>query len=79
MNKVFFCFSSVLQNEQSGSTEKKMGVFSKGQVQIDATVNKTAFATGNRIPFNYRLCFISQKIFWGFWFRGLRYQPTVDL
>uniref|UniRef100_A0A1A8IAP6 Arrestin C-terminal-like domain-containing protein n=3 Tax=Nothobranchius kuhntae TaxID=321403 RepID=A0A1A8IAP6_NOTKU len=38
-----------LMSPQVGSTDKKMGVFSKGQVHMDVTVNKTAFAPGESI------------------------------
>ncbi|MEQ2241268.1 hypothetical protein ILYODFUR_023619 [Ilyodon furcidens] len=40
------CSFSVIQSQQVGTTEKKMGIFSKGQVHMEATVNKTAYAPG---------------------------------
>uniref|UniRef100_A0A3Q2EER7 Arrestin domain-containing protein 3-like n=1 Tax=Cyprinodon variegatus TaxID=28743 RepID=A0A3Q2EER7_CYPVA len=45
VSKSFSNFRTLL-NEQTGSTEKRMGLFSKGQVHLDATVNKTAYTPG---------------------------------
>uniref|UniRef100_A0A3B3TJQ3 Arrestin domain-containing protein 3-like n=1 Tax=Poecilia latipinna TaxID=48699 RepID=A0A3B3TJQ3_9TELE len=51
VSKSFSNFNALL-SPQVGSTEKKMGMFSKGQVHMDATVNKTAYAPGSRISFS---------------------------
>uniref|UniRef100_A0A096LZJ0 Arrestin domain-containing protein 3-like n=1 Tax=Poecilia formosa TaxID=48698 RepID=A0A096LZJ0_POEFO len=48
VSKSFSNFNALLL-PQVGSTEKKMGMFSKGQVHMDATVNKTAYAPGETI------------------------------
>uniref|UniRef100_A0A3B3TIZ4 Arrestin domain-containing protein 3-like n=1 Tax=Poecilia latipinna TaxID=48699 RepID=A0A3B3TIZ4_9TELE len=48
LNFVSKSFSN-FNSPQVGSTEKKMGMFSKGQVHMDATVNKTAYAPGETI------------------------------
>ncbi|XP_047236259.1 arrestin domain-containing protein 3 isoform X2 [Girardinichthys multiradiatus] len=45
VSKSFSNFSSLL-SQQVGTTEKKMGIFSRGQVHMEATVNKTAYAPG---------------------------------
>ncbi|XP_038125745.1 arrestin domain-containing protein 3-like isoform X1 [Cyprinodon tularosa] len=45
VSKSFSNFRTLL-NEQTGSTEKRMGLFSKEQVHLDATVNKTAYTPG---------------------------------
>ncbi|KAM4578933.1 arrestin domain-containing protein 3-like [Fundulus diaphanus] len=37
---------NTLLYQQADSTEKETGIFSKGQVHVDATVNKTAFTPG---------------------------------
>ena len=39
-------FDDVLQCPQSGSAKKEVGVFSKGEVQMSATVNRKACSPG---------------------------------
>uniref|UniRef100_A0A3P9NCA4 Arrestin domain-containing protein 3-like n=1 Tax=Poecilia reticulata TaxID=8081 RepID=A0A3P9NCA4_POERE len=48
VSKSFPNFNALL-SPQVGSTEKEMGMFSKGQVHMDATVNKTLYAPGETI------------------------------
>ncbi|KAM4745676.1 arrestin domain-containing protein 3-like [Anableps anableps] len=48
VSKYFSNFNTLL-SPQAGSTEKEMGIFSKGQVHMDATVNKTAYAAGETV------------------------------
>lgn len=40
----------ILQSRQTGSTNKEMGFFSKGNVHMDAIVDRRAFAPGSKIP-----------------------------
>uniref|UniRef100_A0A3B5MMB9 Arrestin C-terminal-like domain-containing protein n=1 Tax=Xiphophorus couchianus TaxID=32473 RepID=A0A3B5MMB9_9TELE len=51
VSKSFLNFNTLL-SQQAGSTEKEMGMFSKGQVHMDATVNKTVYAPGSQISFS---------------------------
>lgn len=47
-NIMFVC--TFFQGSQSGSVHKEMGVFSKGQVQMSATVNKKICSPGKITP-----------------------------
>ncbi|XP_033828835.1 arrestin domain-containing protein 3-like [Periophthalmus magnuspinnatus] len=50
--ELYFMARSVLPSDQSpqtGSVDKKVGTFSKGQVHLSATVNKRVFAPGENI------------------------------
>lgn len=64
--EIRFCSKSFpnidqLMFPQTGSTNKEVGVFSKGTVQMDATVDRTGYAPGDTVCINAKISNSSSK------------------